>query len=345
MKRFRKLIPVIVVVTLAGCSVLLKTRSIKNNSDRIVFTNNDTLIFKTFSKKNKIDSVVLNDDVFIVGKYTFQFPLSDLNGGIHQFDWSFNLSNGKVKRISKEFLIVADSAPKTIVIDDYKKVKHNTSLFTQGLEFYNDVLYESAGKYGESTINIINHQTGDIIKRQKLKNNLFAEGLTFVNHTINLLTWKEGSIIKFDSDLNLLTQADYHREGWGLCSDGENLIASDGSEHLYLINPATLNVIRELVVFNHEGTIDQLNELEWINGYVMANVWGKDYIVIIDPVTGVVVYKIDFANIIQKYNLQSEGTLNGIAYNKLQQEIYLTGKNWSYYFIISLPKELQLRNK
>nr|WP_321410405.1 glutaminyl-peptide cyclotransferase [uncultured Carboxylicivirga sp.] len=329
------------LMLLSGCNVVkLNNNSFNSNHKTLAFSNNDTLTFTT-SYKRVIDSVLINDDVYIVGAKSFLFSLNGRDGGLQKIKLNFYLSNRKTKQIEKEIFILADTAPKSISIDNYITIPHNTSLFTQGLEFNKGVLFESAGRYGESSVTKINHITGEITSQVKVDPNIFAEGLTIIDDTIFVLTWKEGLLLQLDSNLKEIEKKAYSHEGWGLCNDGFSFIASDGSDKIYFMDPKSLEVINQVTVYNHQETVLMLNELEWINGYLVANVWGKEYLVVIDPDTGKVLYQIDFSEIIEKYHLEGKGTLNGLAFDKESNKLYFTGKNWPYYFVSYLPKELQ----
>ncbi|MCU4164598.1 glutaminyl-peptide cyclotransferase [Carboxylicivirga caseinilyticus] len=329
------------LILLSGCNVVkLNNNSFNSNLNTLAFSNNDTLTFTT-SLKHVIDSVLIDDDVYNVGGKLFLFPLNLRPGGLHKIKLNFYLSNRRTKQVEKEILILADTAPKIITIDNYITIPHNTSLFTQGLEFNNGVLFESAGRYGESSVNKINHITGEITAQINVDSNLFAEGLTIIDDTIFVLTWKEGLLLQLDSNLKEIEKKAYSHEGWGLCNDGHSFIASDGSDKIYFMDPQSLEVINQVTVYNHQETVMLLNELEWIDGYLLANVWGKQFMVVFDPESGKVLCQIDFSEIIEKYHLEGKGVLNGLAFDRESNKLYFTGKNWPYYFVSYLPKELQ----
>ncbi|MBS2097472.1 glutaminyl-peptide cyclotransferase [Carboxylicivirga linearis] len=341
MKWNKYILLILTFVIMAGCSVMLKNKKIRTESNSLIFTDCDTLVFQVSSKKHLIDSIACNDSIQTVDNSTFKYALNHLQGGFHSLKFDFHLSNGKSKLIKQDVVILANTPPEIIEFVDYKQINYNQSMFTQGLELHNGVLYQSGGKYGESTINKINVQTGEIEKQVNLDSKFFAEGLTFVNDTIYLLTWKERTLLKYDQDLNLIDQMPYQLEGWGFCFNGTHLIASDGSSTIYFIDPISLQIVKQLNVYNHKQTVKMINELEWVNGFLIANIWGKDYAVVIDPDTGKVLFHIDFSGIINKYDLWGKGVLNGIAYNHKNKKLYFTGKNWPYYFACDLPQELQ----
>ncbi len=209
---------------------------------------------------------------------------------------------------------------------------HNTSSFTQGLFFDNGMLYESTGEYGWSKIyKDIDLLTGKPSESYSLDSELFGEGAVIFKNKLYVLTWKEGKALIMDPDEMLVLETlNYDKEGFGLTTDGKYLIASDGSSKLYFMNEG-LDVIKEINVTFNGNKVEMLNELEYIDGYIWANIWQTNFIVVINPENGNVVKKIDFTGILDE-NLKDENTdvLNGIAYN--DDKIYITGKRWPLIF-------------
>jgi len=213
---------------------------------------------------------------------------------------------------------------------------HNPSHFTQGLEFNNNVLYESTGQNGESKVAKINLATGEPSLKIGLDANYFGEGITVFKNLVYQLTWQQQKCFVYDKE-SLVLQKDipYTGEGWGLCNDGTNLIMSDGSERLYFRDPNTFQIKKIIEVYDQFGPKIKLNELEYINGKIYANVWMEDQLLVIDPATGKVNAIVDCKEVIA----QGRGTgevLNGIAYNPTTKKTYLTGKNWSKIVEVSI---------
>lgn len=213
---------------------------------------------------------------------------------------------------------------------------HNKDSFTQGLFVANDMLYETRGLYGESKLyKNINLTNGIPEKIYSFDNSIFAEGSTVLNNKIYVLTYKENKVYRFDLEsLQLEQEYKYFKEGWGLTTDGKHLIASDGSSKIYYLDES-LNCVKELTVTINNKEINNINELEYIKGYIWANVWYKDYIVVIDPEDGKVIKKITFKELKKDVNVDA-GVLNGIAYDKNNDKIYITGKNWNKLFEFKL---------
>ncbi len=213
---------------------------------------------------------------------------------------------------------------------------HNVDCFTQGLFIYNNIMYETCGLYGKSRLyKNINLISGEAAETYVFDNNIFAEGSTILNNKIYVLTYKENKIYKFDIEsLTLEKEYEYSKEGWGLTTDGKYLIASDGSSKIYYLDE-NLDVIRELNVTLNNKPIYNINELEYIDGKIWANIWYENYIVRINPVDGKVLDKIDFGKLKSKINSNAD-VLNGIAYNKESGKLYVTGKNWDKLFEFEL---------
>jgi glutamine cyclotransferase len=219
--------------------------------------------------------------------------------------------------------------------DKYLKLNsinnHNPSYFTEGLTYYNDKLYESSGLDKESFIAINNVYT-------KAFPNHFIEGLTFLKDKAYLLTFQNNKILVLNKDtLEIEKDVDYDREGWGLTNDGYHLIASDGTDKIYFMNEK-LETIRTINVTINHKPVKYLNELEYINDKIWANVWQRNVIYIIDPKTGYVEKELNFNNLIQKEGLNKiKQTMNGIAYH--DNKIYITGKYWDKIFEFSLKEK------
>jgi glutaminyl-peptide cyclotransferase len=212
---------------------------------------------------------------------------------------------------------------------------HDIEAYTQGLEFYNGILYESTGLYGKSTIRKVDLETGNVILSKDIPAHMFGEGLTIVGDTLFQLTWKEQTGFMYKAHtLEKIGEFQYNTEGWGLCYNGEHLIMTDGSEYLYFhsLPPAFLRV-QQIPVYDNMGPVRNLNELEYIDGYVYANVYTTDEIVKIDPKTGKVHQRIDLSGILP-HHMRHENidVLNGIAYDRKNNRIFVTGKNWPKLF-------------
>ena len=213
---------------------------------------------------------------------------------------------------------------------------HDETAFTQGLIFEDGVLFESTGLYGKSTLRRVELETGNVTQVIKLSDNLFGEGITIFEDKIIQLTWRNNIGFVYDtSSFELLETFEYPTEGWGITHNGSALIMSDGTATLYFLDPETFQTIDWVEVYDEEP-VTLLNELEYINGRIYANIWGEDKIAIINPQTGQVTGWIDLTGINPTENQSRDNVLNGIAYDQNENRLFFTGKRWSKLYEIKL---------
>jgi glutamine cyclotransferase len=228
----------------------------------------------------------------------------------------------------------AKAAPFTIV----KSFPHDRTAFTQGLLWHDGALYESTGLEGKSTIRRVDLASGKVLQQQRQTDEIFSEGLALTGNKLIQISWKNQRAFVYDlKTFEKLGEWSYQGEGWGLTSDGHDLIMSDGSQFLTWRDPQTFEEKKRVAVTLDGKPLRNLNELEWINGEVWANVWQTDYIARIDPQTGVVKSYLDCRNLLGA-NLRQGGedVLNGIAYDPQSKRIFITGKLWPRLFEIKL---------
>ena len=215
---------------------------------------------------------------------------------------------------------------------------HDPDAFTQGLVYEDDIFYEGTGLYGQSTLRKVEPSTGEMLSGVRLSDELFGEGITVLDDKIYQLTWKSqtGFVVNKET-FELIRTFAYPTEGWGLTHDGERLIMSDGTDNLYFLDPETLEQVDSIQVFDETGPVVRLNELEYIDGQVYANVWQTDRIAIIDPDSGQVSGWIDLSGLLDPEELsQPVDVLNGIAYDDETDRLFVTGKLWPTLFEIRL---------
>jgi len=215
---------------------------------------------------------------------------------------------------------------------------HDPHAFTQGLIWRDGVLFESTGR-SPSTIRKVRLEDGVVLQRRVLDPALFGEGLTELNGRLLTLTWTDGKgFIWNPADLSPMGEFAYDGEGWGLTTDGTRLILSDGAPHLRFLDGQTLAQTGEVPVTLNGRGVGQLNELEWIDGEVWANIWQTDFIVRIDPATGVIKGIIDLTNLLPDRTGMdpTDDVLNGIAWDPVSRRLFVTGKNWPSLFEIRL---------
>ena len=226
---------------------------------------------------------------------------------------------------------------------------HDTAAFTQGLEIYQGHLYESTGLTGRSSLRKVDLKTGNILLQKNIDTPYFTEGLTIMNDTLYQLTWENNIVFLYNpKDLKLIKKIPWSAQGWGITHDKKNLFISDGSDKIYVVRPGDLKLERVISVFDNAGPVNNLNELEFINGHIYANRWQYEYLLQINPSTGQVIGKIDMKDILAKNSKvslsylsapgstgnQMGGVLNGIAWDSAGGKMLVTGKLWPYIFEI-----------
>lgn len=237
-----------------------------------------------------------------------------------------------------------ETPPAALSFTVVNQYPHDTLSFTQGLTFYKGKLYESTGSGNAERVNNgswvgqIDLTTGKVLKKIQLDTQYFGEGITILNDKMYFLTWTTN--IGFIYDVNTFKKTgefNYPGEGWGLTNDGKNLIMSNGTNNLVFYEPGSMKMINQLSVTDHNGPVGNINELEFINGYIYANQWMTSYILKIDPATGKVVGKMDCESLYRPLKEEASGNyLNGIAFNDSTQQLYITGKLWPSLYEIRL---------
>ena len=236
--------------------------------------------------------------------------------------------------------MVTDAQTKTPRFS-FKVVKafpHDPTAFTQGLVFADGIFYESTGLRGYSTLRKVTPETGAVIQQVAVESQYFAEGLALVGNELLQLTWEEHvGFVHDKKTLKRLRTFTYPTEGWGMAYDGKSLVMSDGSSHLFFLDPKTQKPVRDLPVRDGSRPVERLNELEFIRGELWANVWQTDQIARIDPQTGKVKGWIDLTGLLRREARGPFGdVLNGIAWDKAGDRVFVTGKKWPWIFQIEV---------
>jgi glutaminyl-peptide cyclotransferase len=215
---------------------------------------------------------------------------------------------------------------------------HDPSAFTQGLAYRDGFLYEGTGRNGQSSLRKIRLESGETIQQTALDREYFGEGITLVGDKILQLTWRSKTGFVYDlNTFRLLRRFSYPGEGWGLASNGHDLYLSDGSSEIRVLDSDSLQERRRLKVHDGSASVEQLNELEFVEGQIFANVWHSSRIARISPQTGEVVGWIDLTGLPSAvYHLDAEAVLNGIAYDPIHKRLFITGKLWPSVFEIKL---------
>lgn len=231
--------------------------------------------------------------------------------------------------------------PKPVSYSIVRTYPHDTSSFTQGLIIYKGGLYEGTGEWGHSHLMKVNLDNGKIERKISLDKKYFGEGITILNDTIYQLTWKEKTVFAYTlNDFKKVKEFRIDTEGWGITHNGQELIVSDGTSNLYYYNPSNFQLLRTQSITEAGNLSYNLNELEYIDGFIYANQWQYPYIFKIDPGSGSIVGKIDLTDIWNRVKAREPqaDVPNGIAYDSAAKKIYITGKKWPELYEIELSR-------
>ncbi len=296
------------------------------------------IAFTVNSDEVKTVELLYHDSVFQrwtapKGTITFLLDADYYGVGTRVLTLRSTLNDGNVEEDTRMLRVLSDIAPKPVKLEVVASYDHDRTSYTQGLEFSNGKLYEGTGnpQNGEaaSIVGQVDLKSGKIVTKNGLDATYFGEGITILGDELFQLTWKNGKCFVYDK--NSLTvklkEFTYTGEGWGLCNDGTNLIMSDGTERIYFRDPKTFNIIRTIEVYDNVGPRVGLNELEYIDGKIYANVYTTDIVIVIDPLSGKVLEEIDASALVPVGQMGGE-VLNGIAYDKTTNKLYMTGKYW-----------------
>jgi glutamine cyclotransferase len=285
-----------------------------------------------------LDDVVLKTWTNPTGSKSYKLSTGQDMMGTHRLNLRSTYGEGQSQTDYRSLRVLSDIDPveyRAYVVNTFD---HQTSSFTQGLEFYKGKLYEGTGdpgKQGMTRVAEVDLQTGKWVEGRymSLGPTHFGEGITILNDKLYQLTWQSEKCFVYDvNDFHgNISEFSYKGEGWGLCNDGKSLIMSDGTERISFRNPSTFAIERTIVVYDNVDPIYNLNELEYIDGLIYANVWQKPLVKVIDPKTGRVLRSIDATELMNLKEGQGE-VLNGIAHNPLTKKTYMTGKYWSKLF-------------
>ena len=286
-----------------------------------------------------VDSVLLTSDT----KADFTYKAKKFeNIGKHTLKAVAIKTDGVEGVYYKTFEVLSDIVPEKYGYELVQSYPHNPTSFTEGLEIHNGFLYESTGENGKSNLLKTNLKTGKTIQSVKLADKYFGEGITIFNNRIFQLTYK--TQVGFVYNLENMALVDSFRfesaEGWGMTHDDKNLIMDDGTNVLTYLNPTTYKIVKRLQVYDNLNPLVYLNELEYSDGFIYANVWTTDMIVKIDPKTGKVLSKINLEGILTMSNSTKQvDVLNGIAIDPVTKKMYVTGKLFPKLFEIKLIKK------
>jgi YVTN family beta-propeller protein len=277
------------------------------------------------------------------GKITYTLNTNSLQVGAFAIEMVGFRKDGTSFSDQRLIRILSDITPEKWAVEIVSSLPHLETSFTQGLEFNEGKLFEGTGdpnQAGETVIAEVELKTGTIVRKMGLDASHFGEGITILGDELYQLTWKNQKCLVYNkSDFTSIKEFTYTGEGWGLCNDGKSLIMSDGSERIYFRSPKTFDVERTIEVYTDQGPIARLNELEYVDGLIYANIWTSNNVAVIDPATGKVIATIDATQLVQEGKGNGE-VLNGIAYNSVTKKLYMTGKFWSKMFEVKVNKNV-----
>jgi glutamine cyclotransferase len=227
-------------------------------------------------------------------------------------------------------------APTQLQYEVVKVYTHDTSSYTQGLEWHGETLIEGTGNYGKSILHKMDANMQGIGKKVNLPKELFGEGITIFNDKIYQLTWKEHKVFVYDANtLKKEKELYWQYEGWGITHNDTALIVSTGGSDIYIVDPNNFAIKKTIGVYNNYGYVSDINELEYVDGKIFANIYGLNEVVVIDPATGQIINNINFSNLLAQAGVKYDPTtidvgyvLNGIAYQAKSKTFFITGKCW-----------------
>jgi glutamine cyclotransferase len=302
------------------------------------------------SLSNKADSIVFFTDGIKLGNSKGESALhistSKLSLGIKTIGALVYRGNEEPEEISTNIVVKSTLVPQKLKYSIQATFNHDTSSYTQGLEYYKGFLYESDGLLGESSIRKTEISTGKVLQLTKISDEIFAEGITIVEDKIFMLTYRNAINLEFElNSLKLIRQfpVQYQREGWGLCNDGKVIYSTDGTNSIYVLNKDTYMQERAIEVYDHKGPVYELNELEFVDGMIYANIYNSNRMVIIDPATGQVKAEVDLSDLYPDSSRSMKDfdgfVLNGIAWDSKAKRLFVTGKKWDKLFQIKLTAQ------
>jgi glutamine cyclotransferase len=305
----------------------------------------DKVDFTLLNNENKtIDSVVYFSNgerlASVKGNDKFSLDLKGKKLGYHQIKALVYFDKDTVSTKTR-IEVASGVVPKLLKYTVVNSYPHDVNAFIEGYEFYNDTLIESTGLKGKSYFAKVDYKTGQSFKKVDLDAQYFGEGITIINDKVYQLTWENQEGFVYDAKtMKKVKSFKYDKavEGWGMTNDGTMIYHSDGTEKIWTLDPETLKLTNFINVYTNDSKIKSVNELEWINGKIYGNIWQKDAIAVINPTTGAVEAVLDLSALRAQVTNKEAEVLNGIAYRKSTNTIFVTGKNWNKTFEIKVTE-------
>ncbi len=353
MKNYKYLSFFALSLLFVACKDDKKVEKLEFSTLKQTYALSEDVVLQLKSESNEIDSVqyFMNDLKIgsVKNNEQFTYNLSQAKHGAQDIK-AITYSKGSANEGSIKINILSNVQPAFYSYTIVNTYPHDIKAYTQGLEFYGDLLIESTGNgegigtgtKGKSSIRKVNPKTGEVIKINELDDAIFGEGATVLNNKIYQLTYLNNEAYVYNLETLQKEQTiPYFKkmQGWGLTNDGTNLYMTDGSDRVYIVNPTDFSLIDYFVIATNQGTVPRVNELEWVNGEIYANFYGQDAIGIFNPKNGSVNAVVDLSDLKNKVTKHPDlDVLNGIAYNKKTDTFFVTGKNWDKMFEIRINK-------
>lgn len=342
-----------------GLTILSVSCGSDKNDEKNVFSIDTSAMMQAYNPSQSVDLAIKNEQNKTIDSVIYYLNDKNIGKSLKNEKIKFSLENEKLgytrvkaliysEGINSEtetnFIIYSKDAPELLTYKIVNTYDHDGNSYTQGYEFYEGDLIEGSGQYGNSSLRKTEYKTGKVLEKIDLDKKYFGEGITVLKDKIYQLTWNENQAFIYDAKTFKLEKTiPYFRKdlpGWGLTNDGTNLYMSDGSEKIYILNPETFEMIDYINVYTNANKIDFINEMEWVDGKIWANIYEKDMVIKINPKTGAIENILNLSELKTKVTktLQQGEVLNGIAYNPKTKTFLVTGKNWDKSFEISIEK-------
>jgi glutamine cyclotransferase len=313
------------------------------SGDKIPFKINYSDSGKTFEGITVlIDGKQIFESAEKKASITFDYASDTLKLGMHKIRVESKINDGSeetldLESVEYDFMLLAKEAPELYSFSVKKKYPHDPQAYTQGLFFEGGMLFEGTGLEGKSTLRLVDYKANKIVQSVGLDRVYFGEGIAAVGDEIYQLTYTSRKGFVYDKKtFKQKREFTYSTQGWGLTYDGTYLVLSDGSSNLYFYTPSDFKLHHQITVVDNVSDWAMLNELEFINGEIWANVYQTDLILRIDPKSGRVIARIDMSGLLTESEKSNVDVLNGIAYDEFSKTIFVTGKNWPWLFEIEL---------
>lgn len=322
------------------------TASFTNGSSRMKLNDSLHIEIAAGDSANQLSQLFVllaGDTVFTTGQLPASATAIFSKTGATAIVVAAKLKSGRVEQQLFSTVIMSDMAPKQYTYKVKADFPHDAKAYTQGLIVHEGEFYEGTGLYKQSSLRRVEIKNGEVKQRIDLEPQYFGEGITLLNNQIYQLTWQEKTCFVYDiKTFAVQNKFAYNTEGWGLTNDGKNLILSDGSHKIYFINPTNFAVEKTIEVFDNERAIGRINELEYIDGEIWANIYETDLVARINPKSGKLQGVIDFKGILPAKYSQGAEVMNGIAKDPITQKLYVTGKLWPRIFEVEVVEKMNL---